>query len=420
MRTYIIVAVSLLSVFVTGVRADVMTTMAENCDSTQADVNTKSHGQWAIQASANLSKVFNNDDGMKEFVHSHAVNYYDARLKWRAAPDTSDPYDVGMGRPHLMGGVMYADYSRLNIKREEREYKSQIGQIITVYGGAQFDILHLGRWTLDVDIRNGIGFCPHPYNERKNRDQEIIGSVYSIYVAGGVHVGYRLTPHWKASAGLDMQHYSNGTLDRPNIGANTGGFTVAVSYDFEPQPLRHAIQNDAKSWMQPWEKEIYLEATAGIALKALSDRFDITHSSHNPVYGSFTTLLAPMWRYHRLHATGIGIDYTYANYVYKIKEYDAVKNNLESKYSPHILGVSLRHEVFYKHVSVNVGVGAYLNKKTGHSAVLHESMSYQNVGFRYSLPFTDDRLFLGYNVKAHNFSKVDCVQFLTGYRIKLK
>lgn len=381
---------------------------------------SQNKGQWAIQGLANISRMFNNDDGMKEFLHSHVVNYYDVRMKWRAAPDTRNPYDAGMGRPHLMGGVMYADYSRLDISREEREYKSHIGQIITLYGGVQYDILHYGRWTVDVDIRNGIGLCSHPYNERKNRDQEIIGSAFSIYVAGGLHVGYRLASHWKASAGLDLQHYSNGTLDRPNIGANTGGFTVALSYDFEPQPLRQAFHTETdKSWLQPWEKEIYLEATAGVALKAPADRFDIYHSSHNPLYGSFTMMLAPMWRYHRLHATGIGIDYTYAEYVYKIKEYDAIENKLEPKYSPHILGVSLRHEVFYKHVSLNVCMGVYLNKKTGHSAVEHESMSYQNVGVRYSLPFTNDRLFIGYNVKAHNFSKVDCVQLLTGYRIGL-
>lgn len=388
---------------------------------------TDSLGQWSLQASANVSYVFNNDDGMKELLHSHAVNYYDVRAMWRSGPDTKNPYDKGLGRPYIMGGLMYADYSRLNIRREERDYNSHIEQIITAYGGVKFDVLHAGRWTLDVDLRHGIGYCPHPYNERKNRDQELIGSQFSIYIAGGLHIGYRISPHWSVSGGVDLQHYSNGTLDRPNIGANTGGATVAVRYDFKAQELsrqgrapKNMSDDDGQNdphW--PWRKGIYLETTAGVALKALRDNFDVYHHSHNPLYASFTTVVIPMWRYHRLHATGIGIDYTYANYVYKLRDFDEKDGCREPSYSPHIIGVSLHHEVFYRHLSVNVGAGVYLNRKTGHGAVQHESMLYQNVGLRYSLPFTKDRLFIGYNVKAHNFSKVDCVQFLTGYRFNL-
>ena len=79
--------------------------------------------------------------------------------------------------------------------------------------------------------------------------------------------------------------------------------------------------------------------------------------------------------------------------------------------------MSLRHEMFYRHFSINVGLGVYLKKQTGHTSVTNESRAYQHVGLRYSLPFTSDRIYLGYNVKAHKFSKVDCVQLVTGYRL---
>ena len=41
---------------------------------------------------------------------------------------------------------------------------------------------------------------------------------------------------------------------------------------------------------------------------------------------------------------------------------------------------------------------------------------YQAIGVRYALPFTGDRLFIGYQIKAHLFSKADCTQFVLGYR----
>ena len=160
-----------------------------------------------------------------------------------------------------------------------------------------------------------------------------------------------------------------------------------------------------------------MEAVAGLGLKSLIDRFAVYRVKDNPLYGFFTTMVAPMYRYHLLHATGIGIDYTYADYIYRVREYDLMRGLTEYTYSPHIVGLSLRHEVFYRHFSVNVGVGVYLYNHTGHTAETDESRVYQNVGLRYSLPFTRDRLFLGYNVKAHRFQKVNCVQLLMGYRI---
>lgn len=385
-----------------------------------------SKGRWSIQAAANVSHMSHGDEEMQKFLHSYTVNYYDLRLKWRASEHTTDPYDKAMGRPYIMGGLMYADYSRLNIQRPESEKHSAVEQIITLYGGVQYDILHAGRWTVDVDLVNGVGYCPHPYNKRKNRDQEIIGSQFSFFIGGGAHVGYNVSPQWRISAGLDLRHYSNGTLDRPNIGANTVGGTVAVCYNFggENERIRERgseserkREDEVTSDDSP--NEIYLEATAGMAMKALKDNFELYHESHNALYGSFTTMVAPMWRYHRLHASGIGLDYTYANYVYKIRNLDAINGDMERKYSPHILGLSLRHEVFYKHMSANAGMGVYLNKHTGHSAAKHEGKTYQTIGLRYNLPFTNDRLFVGYTIKAHNFSKVDCVHLLMGYRIKI-
>ena len=399
-------------------------TLTISPQSSTSNIQHSNKGHWALQLGFNSSTLHHHDPDVKEICHTYGVNYYDVRFKWRAEMNTTNPYDRAMGRPHVLVGIMYADYSRLKIHRPETGYHSHIEQIITPYAGFQFDVLHVGRFKMSLDVINGIGYCPHPFNDNKNTDQEIIGSQYSIFVGGAAHIGYRISPNWSMSAGLEVRHYSNGTLDRPNLGANTFGGGVTLSYDFVPQPVKYSRSDwhEAKSKnddLYPLRKELYLETTAGVALKALIDRFNIYHSSHNPLYGSFTTMVAPMWRYHRLHASGIGLDYTYADYVYKIHEYDKMNDVEQPHYSPHIMGLSARHEVFYKHISLAVGVGYYLHKKTGNSAKEHESMVYQTVGARYSPAFAKERLFIGYNVKAHRFSKVDCVQLVLGYRFHL-
>lgn len=230
----------------------------------------------------------------------------------------------------------------------------------------------------------------------------------------GVYARYRMAERWSASINADFKHYSNGTLDRPNLGVNTIGPTIGISYDLKEQPLRH---DPEEPFAMDFKPRFYVDAVVGLGMKALIDGFNVYHSSHNPIYGFFTTMVAPMYRYHLLHASGIGIDYSYGDYVYHIRDLDEITYRLQEKYSPHILGMSLRHEVFYRHASLNVGLGYYLLKQTGCTAITNESRTYQHVSLRYSLPFTSDRLFAGYNIKAHRFSKVDCVQLMLGYRI---
>ena len=81
---------------------------------------------------------------------------------------------------------------------------------------------------------------------------------------------------------------------------------------------------------------------------------------------------------------------------------------------PHVLGLSQRHEIFYKQMSVNVGLGWNVHKRLGYTSEQDENWFYQHVGLRYSFPFSRNRLYLGFQIKAHRFGKVDCVQLISG------
>ena len=404
----------LLSVLAIATKADEVDSL--QCADTVA-ITDSEKDFWGMSVAGNVSYLIHEGEFNKAILHSYGTSHYDLRLKWRPGARHETAYDRSLGHPTIVAGLLYTDFSRVKIYRDDPTQRSRIGYLLSLYGGMQFEILKKGRWTLGADLLHGAAYCPHPFDENTNRDNEVIGSTLSIFVSGGLFAKYRISPCWSASVGVDFKHFSNGTLDRPNLGANTIGPTLAVHYDFENQAVKKEEKQSLNVEKADFEKGFYVDAVVGLGLKALSDHFNIRQTKHNPIYGFFTTMVAPMYRYHLLHASGIGLDYTYADYVYSVRNFDQMQGLTGYRYSPHIVGLSIRHEVFYRHFSLNVGVGTYLLNRMGHIAETNESRIYQNVGLRYSFPFTRDRLFLGYNVKAHHFQKVNCVQILLGYRI---
>lgn len=380
------------------------------------DTCRRDAGHFAFQLSSNVSHMIHHGPENKEILHSYGTSFYDIRLKYRYSDKRYAPYDRAMNYPSLQVGLQYGDFSHVHIYRPTTPYESRIGYLLTLFGGMQFDFLRKGRWSIGTDLQNGVAYCPHPFNEHDNVDNEIIGSTLSIYVGFGFFARYRFLPHWSMSLGVDFKHISNGTLDRPNIGVNALGATLSLGYDIDDYVPSKSKETKPLLKAEDSVRGFYVEGIVGLGMKALFDDFSLNHSKHNPIYGFFTTMIAPMYRYHLLHASGIGIDYTYADYVYKIHEYDQRQSRPEIYYSPHVFGISLRHEIFYRHISLNAGVGVYLFRHLGH-LMENESRLFQTVGLRYSLPFTRDRIFVGYNVKAHRFQKVDCVQLVAGFRL---
>lgn len=372
-------------------------------------------GNWSLAAGGNMSYVFPKGPYAGALLHSYGASFFDLRAKWQAAEGTADPYERALHRPTVQVGLAYGDFSHVHLHSGNTPYESGIGRLWALYTGLQYDVVRHGRWGIGLDLQNGIGYCPRPYDETDNRDNHLIGAPFSIYVGLGLYARYRLSPRWQALFNADFRHFSNGTLSRPNLGVNAVGPTLSVEYDLKPadrQPKPRAATADA-----PYPAGFYLETTAMMGLKTLIDHFNAYQSGHSPLYASPTVMVAPMLRYHRLHASGLEIDYTYADYVYRLRNFDQMFRRPQTTYSPHVVGIGFRHEVFYHHVSLAVGAGIYLKKQLGYTSEHEDGRYFQNVGLRYSLPFTGDRLFVGYNVRAHRFSKADCLQIALGWRL---
>ena len=390
--------------------------------------DTASH--IGFQISGSLARLVPQSDYVSDLVQSHSCNYQDIRFLWHTRAGDKDLFATRFHYPTFQLGILHADFSDIKLNRPPRDYFSRLGHSIALYGGIQIDFATFRKWSLGCDMQNGVGFFTTHYDFNTNRDNEIIGSTAAIYVGASLYTKFRVAPHWSLMLSGDFRHLSNGHITRPNLGTNTLGASLALAYSLHEQnsssndvcveaydSVKHE-QNQILSCRPQAKHRFYVDLSAGVSLKSILEEFMKDPSAKVHTYASFSAMIAPMVRYHQLHASGLQFDFINAQYVKHIKHYDYLNHHEgQYRYSPFVFGLGVRHEIFYRHVSMHASLGIYLRHRTGHLTATQESPLYQMIGLRYSLPFTNDKVFIGYNVKAHKLSKADCMQFMVGWRL---
>ena len=381
---------------------------------------------YSIGAAANMSSLLGRKDYGVNLVKKHQTTYYSIFFDYQAQPTDSSVWDRLYGYPHIEGGIILADFHRVKLSRGDPTipYYSRMGYVVTPYAAFRRDIINTPQWAAGYTLAMGLGISTRPYNPHNNADNEFIGSRFSMYIGLDAYLTHHLNPTTDIGLGLEFKHYSNGALDRPNKGANTIGVGLRVSH-----ALNSGSSTQSGGSSPQFPSFFYLDISASVGAKALLDEWIYNFYNLSPDHPDYRThhfalrtawgvSVAPMWRYSMKYASGIGIDYTYATYSDRLREIDLLRHAYGYSYSPHILGLSLRHEAFYKRMSIAMSVGAYLHRKMGYMGKADEKPYYETVGLRWRPTFLTHGTYIGFNVKAH-LLKADYMELRIGTNIRL-
>lgn len=387
-------------------------------------------------ATAGWAYLIGIDKYARDLIKSPYASVYSVYGAYRALPSDSSRYDMAFGYPTIEGGMMLVDYSRVRLHMDNRHapYDSGLGYMVAAYAAFKRDVVRASRFTLAYSFENGLGFSTRPYNRDSNVDNEIIGSPLSIYFGFGVQARLRVATSWEVYVEGEFKHFSNGALDRPNKGANTVGLSAGVRY--YPADIHTSLPVLYKS-KRIYDKKLYCDISVGWAAKTLLDEWflyyymlppqDVRYrTEHYPIYSALSVSVAPMLRYRLKYASGIGLDYLYMPYAHRLKEINEEKRMPGLLYSPHSIGISLRQEVFFKHLSLHFSLGYYVFRQMGkipknvdasryYGMIEKETPYYETVGLRFYIPRLE-WLYIGYQVKAH-LTKADCMALNVGMRL---
>jgi len=345
----------------------------------------------------------------------------DVRLTRASLPADSNDYDRDYNYPTLSVAAKWSLNHGVTMHKGERfwgadaamkevDYDSRMGNIISVYGEWARPLLRNKRWEIDYSLALGAGWSRRKYNQTDNIDNELVGSRWLIYVGLGAHATYHFARDWGLRAGLDFYHHSNAALHRPNKGANMLSPSIGIVY----QPYYESTVGATYSHVAraPWARYWYLNIAAGIGARTLEEEWQYTQFSTSPSdadyrqshfkrYAVVTMQADVMCRYARRWATGAGVDLFYCNDVGRAEEINTLMGTDGTGIKPWSVGLAVKHEAFYRQLSVNTSLGFYVYRRTGEMGKRLDKPIYERIGVNYTLPRQWGGLKVGFNVKAH-------------------
>lgn len=375
------------------------------------------------------------DEYERKFLRNKQAFIVGAELNYSALPSDSDAFAVDYNYPTLSLGAKLSLNNGVTMRRTEDpswgkaqmvDYDSHLGNIATLYGSFSRPLLRQGRWQLDYTLRAGVGYNTWRYNKTDNIDNELIGSLFTIYFGAGLVASYQFSDRWGLTAGVLFGHHSNGALARPNKGENHVGPFVGIHYAPYDKAIRQRPAISGAHY--PFQRYWYANIRLGIGGKTLLEEWQRTQFQTPPddpeyrtedfqFYMAYSAEVNAMYRYARRWASGIGVDLFYGSYADRVRELDEAAGHHVS-HSPWSLGISAKHEAYYHNLSVDVALGYYLYRQMGVSAKSIEKPYYEQVGVFYTFPQLYD-LKIGVSVKAHS-TKADLTELAVSIPIRFK
>lgn len=396
--------------------------MVYGMSASAADHDSVSHIGFSAAVSPGHLIVM--DRWQKKWQKKKNVTALSLEIDYRPLPSDSNAFAADYNYPVFGFGLKYNRNDVTMHKSpdpawgtaEEVDYDSRLGNIITAYSTFTRPIWPVHPqatpWWFDYMLGAGIGWGKHKYSKGNNVDNELTGTRFLIYFTAGVHANYQINANWALYSGIEFYHHSNGALNRPNKGANYWGPVAGVRYSTDNR-LLPAYKRQPESISHP----LFLDFSIGIGGKTLHEEWQETQFHTDPAsdryrtsrfhfYTSYSAQTNLMYRYARRWASGIGADLFYGTYGHHLP--DA---------SPWSFGLAIKHNAYYRNLSVKMAVGGYLYRHMGVHAKEIEEPYYERIGIHYTFPSWGG-LTIGCDVKAHK-TKADLTELVLSYPIHL-
>ncbi len=282
--------------------------------------------------------------------------------------------------------------------------RETLGKAHAVMPYISFPIIKHDKTELSFRLAAGLGYLTKRFDRIENYKYIAIGS--HLNAAINLMFEYRWKPvnHLQVFGGIQLMHFSNGSIKTPNFGLNipslTGGLALRINKEnpYIKRAIRPALT------MFEFDGRQFLEVRISTAI-GIKDIGEVTSERYNVVAGSVGVLKNIGYK----GKVGLGFDFSYdgsdARYV-GVKGVD-YKSNLQLV-KP---GVALMYEVVLSRLSFPFALGFYTGGK-----YKNEGISYYKLGLQY---IVHRNFFTSLTLKTH-YARADYVAFGIGYRFKVK
>jgi len=278
-----------------------------------------------------------------------------------------------------------------------------LGQAIGVMPFINFPLYRHKNFFFGFRFAVGLGYLTKKFDRLENFKNTAIGTHLNAAVNLMFEARYRINSWLSASAGISLQHFSNGALKEPNYGVNAPMINVGLAY--WPSRQNKEIGDRRYPPTEPYSAVIrrHIEFNIGGAIgyknmmSTYGQNFFVFHFYENTFY-----------RISQKSKVGIGLDLSYDPSQLKTLELqgDTITNKLQ------ILrpGINAAYQLVISRLGFIFNIGLYLGGAEKSNGPLYEKISLQ---YNFSKNF-----FANVMLKVH-FGRADYIGWGLGYRFNV-
>lgn len=302
-------------------------------------------------------------------------------LNWDAKPlrltsSAHLQYSIAFPENSTLGSLYPTAYQGIGLAVNTFYDHEEIGEPIALYLFQGATLARLTeRLTLDGEWNFGLSFGWHPFDgdllsqarEGENPFNVVVGSRMNAYINGSLLLNWKISPSWKAVAGIEINHFSNGNTTIPNAGVNTVGARLGFAGTINPAGARQrrrpaAERNDDALELADRHYIIY----DFVAFGAWRSKAVLWNEEPYIALGSFGVAgfnFSPLYNVNKHFRTGLSLDAQYdasaniGDHVAGLDENGEIQFYRPDFMDQFSMGLSARAELVMPIFSVNVGIG---------------------------------------------------------------
>ena len=284
-----------------------------------------------------------------------------------------------------------------------------LGNPFTTYLFFNEPIFRFKKSSLGYDFSLGLAYQWRPYDQYTNPEQKVIGSAVTAHVGMGFQYEFKFSDRLDATAGISINHFSNGRMRSPNRGLNL--YAINSSLRYRLGPVRSTASKNKEFSFKESKKISYsfdpfkpiLEFYAAASAGPVTTFQDINNRSLYYLAASLSVDVArhygPAGKY------GFGFDASYDESLKVVYQNDYPSGSVPS----HLLywpGIHLSHEYMVHRWTFITQAGINLK------VVGDKGTGYGRIALRYDLTKS---IFLRVGVRVYHSITSDFIEWGAGY-----
>ncbi|MDD4604159.1 MAG: acyloxyacyl hydrolase, partial [Bacteroidales bacterium] len=279
-----------------------------------------------------------------------------------------------------------------------------LGQAYALMPFINFPLYKYKSLTIGFRFALGLGYLTKPFDRITNYKNLAIGSHLNAAANLMFELRYRLNYYLSMSAGVCLQHFSNGSLKLPNYGINAPMVNLGISY--RPFKENQDIGDRYIAPTEPYSAIVRHTVEFDFGVLVGYKNMKAVFGQNFMVYHIFENTFIPIGK---ISKVGIGLDFSYDPSQLKILEMHDIQ--VDNKIKIVRPGINAAYQLVMSRLGFIFNIGSYLGGMEKSNGPLYEKLAVQ---YNFSTNF-----FATVMLKVH-WGRADYIGWGLGYKFDKK